>query len=575
MRKFGITLLVLVLLGAVGYAIYYFLEPKAPNVSLDFAKPGDVFIGKPFALSISYANSSDQVLKNAKFLVVLPPEIAFLGKPADQRVFEKPIGDVGPGSVTPETLNLVALSGAQSFKEVTAKLRYNLANNPDVQFEATKTFDLGLGLPAVSLTVVVPQSINSGENFDTQVKLQNNTGEDVKSITLKLSYPPVFNFVKSDKEEARKNNQEWIFPMLAKGQTDSVTVNGNIVGADLARYQFAASASSDYMGQTYAMDNQTADIAISPSPLSLSVLVNGSDPNSYVARAGDEINYEMKYKNNSPVPLSNLKLTAGMVGEMYDFSTLSASAVFNSITNVLTWTQQNVGDLAVLNPGEERSISFRVRLKNAFTIRRLGDKNFSVKLNLSLESPTVPPGVAAQKTVTISKTETKLAGQTDVKATGYFYDSASGILNKGPYPPKANQKTQYTVHWKVTNYTTDIADTVIKATVIPGVNFTGQVKSNADTKPTYDAQSGVITWNLGSVPATKGIVTPAFEAVFQIEYTPSNLQVGKEVVLLGATELSAKDVFVDRGISAASDQITTFLKEDPKIPSNLDRNVRP
>ena len=443
-----------------------------------------------------------------------------------------------------------------------------------MQFEAAKTFDLGLGLPAVSLVIVTPQSVNSGENFDTQIKLQNNTTEDVKGTVLKLSYPPVFNFVKSDKEEARKNNQEWTFPTLAKGQTESVTVNGNLVGADLARYQFAASASSDYMGQTYAMDNQTADIAISPSPLSLSVFINDSNPNSYVPRAGDDVNYTVRYKNNSSVPLSNLKLTAGLVGEMYDFSTLSANAVFNSITNVLTWTQQSAGDLAVLNPGEERSISFRIKLKSAFPIRRLGDKNFSLKLNLSLESPTVPPGVAAQKTVTISKIETKLSGQADVKSAGYFYDSASGILNKGPYPPKANQKTQYTVHWKVINYSTDITGTVISAKVALGVNFTGQVKSNSGNQPSYDGASGVVTWNLGDVPATKGIVGPAFEAIFQIEYTPSNLQIGEEVALLGETKLVVKDAFTGRDISAVSDEVTTFLRDDPKITVS-DRNVRP
>lgn len=573
MKKFGITLLVLIILGGAGYAIYYYIQPKAPNVSLDFTRPGDVFIGKPFTLAVSYSNSSDQVLKNAKFSIILPSEISFLGKPPDQRVLEEPIGDVGPGSITPETLNLIALGGTQSFKQITAKLRYNLVNSQNIQFESSKTFDLSLGLPAVSLTVAVPQSANSGENFDAKIKLQNNTGEDIKNIKLKLSYPPVFNFLKADKDGA-VNNQEWTFSALDKGQTDGVIVNGNLLGADLARYQFGASLSADYMGQTYAIDNQNADIAISPSPLSLSLKINGSDPASYMARAGDDINYQVIYKNNSSVPLSNLKLTAGMVGEMFDFSTISANAIFNSITNVLTWTQQNASDLAVLASGEERAISFRIKLKESFPIRRLGDKNFSLKLNLSLESPTVPPGVAAQKTVTISQAETKITGQADVKAIGYFYDAASGILNKGPYPPTANQKTQYSIHWKVTNYSTDITGAVVSATVAPGVNFTGQVKSNSDTKPTFDQATGLITWNLGSVPATKGILSPAFEAIFQIEYTPSNLQIGQEVTLLGETKLDAQDAFTGRAMMALSPSITSFLKEDPKI-SATDRGVRP
>lgn len=573
MKKFGITLLVLLLVGGAGYAIYYFLSPKAPNVSLEFTRPGDVFIGKPFALAVSYSNSSDQVLKNAKFSVVLPPEVAFLGKSPDQRVFEEPIGDVGPGSVTPNTINLVALSGAQSFKQVTAKLRYNLPNSPDVQFESNKTFDLGLGLPAVSLTISVPQNAQSGENFDTQVKLQNNTGEDVKNVKLKLSYPPTFNFVKADKDGG-VDHQEWAFPSLAKGETDNLTINGSLLGADLARYQFAGILSSDYMGQTYTIDNQSADIAISPSPLSLTLRINDSDPNSYSARAGDDVNYQIYYKNNSSIPLSNLKLTAALVGEMYDFSTLSANAIFNSITNVLTWNQQNVSDLAVLNPGEERSIGFRIKLDKSFPIARLGDKNFSLKINLSLESPTVPPGVAAQKTINVLGAETKITGQVDVRSTGYFYDAAAGILNKGPYPPKANQKTQYTVHWKVINYSTDLTGVKISASVTPGVNFTGQIKSNADTAPVFDQTTGQITWNIPNIPATKGILSPAIEATFQIEYTPSNLQIGQEVTLLGETRLEAQDGFTGRQLVSLADSVTTFLKEDTKITAT-ERNVRP
>jgi hypothetical protein len=448
-----------------------------------------------------------------------------------------------------------------------------LAASPDVQFEASKTFDVGLGLPAVSLTITVPQNAGSGENFDVQIKLQNNTQEDAKNVKLKLGYPPVFNFVKADREAA-SGNQEWVFPTIAKGETASVTVNGNLVGADFARYQFAGTVTSDFMGQTYAIDNQSADIAISPSPLALSMRINGIDPASYVARAGDDLSYQIIYKNNSPVPLTNLKLSVGLVGEMYDFSTLSANALFNSVSNVLSWTQQNIPELAVLDPGEERSANFRIRLRDSFPIRRLGDKNFVLKANLSMESPTVPPGVAAQKTVTLYRAETKITGQAEVGAAGYFYDAASGILNKGPYPPRANQKTQYTVHWKIKNYSTDLTGAVISASVAPGVSFTGQVKSNADTAPVFDQIRGIVTWNFGNVPATKGILSEPFEAVFQIEYTPSNLQVGQEIGLLGETRLTAVDAFTGREIFSTDGPITTYLKEDPKITAT-DRNVRP
>lgn len=564
----------MIILATVGAAsaIYYFLKPSAPNVSLEFTKPDKIFVGKPFTLGVSLSNSSDQVLKDAKFSVFLPAELTFLDHP-DQRVYEESLGDIGPGSVTPKTINLIATAGAQSFKQVQAKLSYSLTTSPDVQFQSQGTADVGLGEPAVAVSIVTPQSVNSGENFDVKVKLQNNTSEDIKNLDLKLSYPPSFNFVKADLDGAI-NNQEWTIPVLQANQSQALTVSGNLVGADLSRFQFVGAVSAQYSGTSYTIDSENSEMALSPSPLSVRLVLNNSDVNSYLANAGDNLNYEIFYKNNSQTSLANLKLSAGLVGDMFDFTTLSTDGIFNSITNVLSWNQQNAQDMAVLGPGEERSVRFNIRLKNAFPIRRLGDKNFTLKVNLNMESPTVPEGVAAQKTVTIVSGETKLIGRADVKALGYFYDAASGILNKGPYPPRANQKTQYTIHWQVLNYSTDISGVKLSANVAPGVNFTGKVKSNADSQPVYNSATGVISWDLGNVPATKGVISAPFEAVFQIEYTPSNLQIGSDVPLLQDTQLTAQDTFTGHAISASAPTVTTALPDDNKI-SGTDRRVRP
>jgi hypothetical protein len=260
---------------------------------------------------------------------------------------------------------------------------------------------------------------------------------------------------------------------------------------------------------------------------------------------------------------------------MFDFPTLKTNATFNSITNVLSWTQQNSQDLAILNSGDEKQVTFEIKLKPNFPIQRLGDKNFTLKLkDLTLQSPTVPPGVAAQKTVSLSQLENKVAGQVALKASGYFYDAASGILNKGPYPPRVNQKTQYTIHWDVTNYSTDVSSTVITAKLAPGASFTGQVKSNMPTQPTYDSTTGIVTWNLGFIPATKGVLSSPAGAIFQIEYTPSSAQAGEEVQLMGATALSAVDTFTNNQLTANDAEITTNLPDDTKI-SAQDRRVQP
>lgn len=575
MKKIGLTILVLLALAGAAAIAYYFLKPAAPNVSLEFSKPDQIYVGKPFNITISYSNSSDQVLKDAKFSLQLPPEISFLGQSTDQRVSEESLGDIGPGNMIPKDFALIALNGAQSFKRVTAKLNYMTSSASRTPFEATSNADISIGQPAVGLIVTTPQSVNSGENFDLSVKVQNNTQEDLKGVNLALGYPPVFKFGHSDDKHDLVNNQQYAWPTLLKGQSDEITVNGNLLGADQSRYDFAATVSSNFTtGQTYTINTQEAETAITPSPLTMRATVNGADTANYIAQAGQTLDYVIYYKNNSSVPLSNLKLSAKLVGAMFDFPTLQTDAVFDSINSVLSWSQQNASDLSILNLGEEKQLKFQVKLKGTFPIQRLGDKNFTLKVNLNMESPTVPPNVAAQKTVSLVALETKVAGQTALKASGYFYDASSGILNKGVYPAKVDQKTQYTIHWTIINYSTDITNAVIMAKLAPGANFTGQIKSNADSQPTYDANTGIVTWNLGSVPATKGVLSAPYEAIFQIEYTPSSVQAGEDIQLMGATTFSATDSFTGGQIGATDAEITSLLPDDTKVTAQ-DRRVRP
>lgn len=574
MKKFWIWIFVLVGLGAVGALVYDLVKPGTPNVTLEFSKPDSIQVGKPFALVVSYSNSSDQVLKDATFSILLPQEFAFLGRANDQRNMEESMGDIGPGSVNQQTINLVALGGEQSFKRVEAKIRYSLANSGQAQYETSRTADLNIGQDAVGVSIVTPENIANGENFDVAVQLQNNSGEDLKNLKLVMAYPPVFTFGKSS-ADGMTNNQELSIPLLPKGQSTALTITGTITGSDFSKYPFSATVSSIYSDQTYVLGNKSSEVALSPSMLGLSVKVNGVQLENYVAAPNDMLEYELDYKNNSSVPLSALRLTMVLTGTMFDLSTLEASGgLLNSLTNTITWTQQNAPDLVALNPGEEHSIKFRVRAKSDYPIRRLGDKNFTLHMDSSLESPTVPPGVAAQKTVAMLSAESKVKGQVSVKRIGLFYDAPSGILNKGPYPPRANQKTQFTVHWQVANFSTDVSNAVVKATLAPGVAFTGQTKSTIDAKPEFNSATGEITWNVGTVQATKGVISAPIEAVFQIEVTPSNLQVNQLVPLLGQTTVTAQDTFTNANLSATVDGLDTGLPDETKV-ANQNRVVLP
>lgn len=566
-RVLGAGVLVLVLI-LVAFGVYYFyFRQEQPSVSLEFSSPGEVLVGSPFTLSVSYSNYSDKIFKDAKLSLFLPEGVSFLGQPQGQRVTEMAIGDVGPGSINKENFNLIVLNGAQSLKHISAKFTYSAysgSSYSSAQFQNQTEMDLAVGQPAISLSFNSPQNVFSGEDFDITVNYQNNSSQDFKNLILKVDYPNIFQYEKSDIQPS-SDNDAWRFD-LGKGASGKLTVTGSIVGAPQSFFGIKGTVTANFLSENYDIETETASVMISNSPLSLDISLNNSD--NYIARVGDRLVYTFHYKNNSTVTLENISLRASLVGQLFDFSKINTSASFNPLTNVFTWMAANTPALASLGPGEDGSLTMELAAKNSFPIRRVSDKNYLLKVQAQVESPTVPPDTAAQKTLSLAKMETKVAGKTDIQAKAYWRDASSGILNKGPYPPRVNQPTQYTIHWIVANYGTDVSGVNVSAFLQSGARWTGNVKSNVASAPVYDQNSGRVSWGIGDLSAGTGVISAPPEAVFQVELTPNISQLNQILPILSETKLQANDNFTSSTIESSAPVADTSLPDDKTITTS-------
>jgi hypothetical protein len=570
MRKFTlITIGILLVAGGAAY-YYFFLRTPQPNVALEFSKPDQVQMGEPFTLMVSYSNYSDKILTDARLSVMLPDGLAFLGSSGDERTRDASIGDLGPGSINKQTFDLIATNGSQSLKTVTASILYGIGSDSNAQFETKKTVDVAVGQPAISLNFTTPQNVFSGENFDIGIGYQNNSQTDFKNLRLHIDYPPIYQFQRATLNPTTGNN-DWDIGTLGKNENGTLTISGSVIGAVQSFFGFNVSLLGDFNGQTYTLNSQTANLSVSLSPLSITSELREGE--NYIAHPGDMLHYILSYKNNSSVALKDVKITTTLVGDMFDFSSVRSNGFFNSITNTLTWTVANTPQLQGINPGDTGTVEVDVNLKGAYPISRISDKNFSLKLHSQIESPTVPPDVSATKTVSIADKETKVQGFLTVQAQGFFFDAASGILNSGPYPPKVNQATNYTIHWKITNYATDVSAVHLSTFLQSGSVFTGKIKSNTDTAPVYNSATGEVTWDIANIPATRGVVGVPLEAVFQVKATPAVNQVGQDIPLISETRIQGQDMFVSLPLSNISPPVTTALPDDTRITAT-DRRVK-
>lgn len=550
---------------AVG-GFYLYSNSSVQGISLDAETPSSVKIGEPFDIKVNFSNDSRSVLSHIRLSLNLPTSVV-LADGGVQRIVTKEIADIQVGGAYQEVFRVVAIPSASQIREFSVAANYS-SGLLIADFETRKNISVNVEDMGLNLTITSPEKILSGEEFEITVAYNRDdsgTENDIGTpdMSLQLEYPPTFVQTYSDKKPVSSNGNVWALGSLKNGDKGKLVVRGKVDLPDETGFEIKAKLVSKFMGSDYVMVSGYSEGIISPSPLSLKVSLDGG---YQAVRPGDMLNYVLTYKNNTEVALQNVILRAKLVGTMFDIPTLVGNnASFNGVNNTLTWDPGLFNELALLQPGAGGSVNFSIKAKNNYSIRKLNDKNFSLRVDARIESPTVPYLVSADKTVNLSTLTTKVAGQVSVKASGYFRDAESGILNAGSFPPKVDAPTDFTIHLTLKNFATDVKEIEVRASVEDGVVFTDKIKSNITAVPEVNGESGEIVWKIDRLTATSGILSDAPEAIFQIRATPRPNKAGLYMPLISITQIKAIDEFTGLELTGLGDAITTQLPADKTV----------
>lgn len=554
----------LVLAAGFGVAGFFWYQSRTvENLSVTLSVPDEVLVGAPFDLMVAIKNDSRSVLKTMSLMLEIPQGMVFVGGKGDRGLTSKELGDVGVGGFYQESFNVMVTEGEQTVKHLRALVSYQ-PGSLGSRFEKEATFDLSVGGQALRLELVAPQKTFSGEEIEFKVSYQNVSGVTFSGLELQLDTPPSFSITYSSLKPDF-NNTIWTIGDLTTSAKNEIVVRGIITGPEGSFYGFRAGLAANFAGRLYTIAEKSQSITISTSPLSLEMVAN--DNPTYIAQPGDSVTYRLTYRNNTTVGLRDVIIKAKLIGVFFDIPSVSSRGFLRSPENTVMWTAAQVPELDVIPPAASGFVDFSVGLKPEYPIKRLSDKNFVLKVEAEIESPTVPPFVGARKTIAQAKIETKVRGFFRVDARGFFRDAASGILNRGPLPPVVGTPTQFTIHWLLWNYGTDISNVELRSFLGGNVRFTGVLKSNTGILPTYNDRTQEIVWNMGRVIATKGISDDRpLEAIFQVELTPGINQVGGTPKLVEKLVARATDDFTNLNLTAEDLEVETNLPDDPTIP---------
>ena len=533
---------------------FWYQAYTAQGLTFIFEGPDHVQVGVPFDLEVSIENNANGILQEAELTLTLPEDMVFLGAHSGKTIARKPLGNLGEGSLTTDTFQAMVLSGESSLKQLQGMVSY-LPVSLGARFEQQEIEELRVSDTGIALDLRSPNKVFSGEEFEIELEYENNSEIVYDDFEVRLAYPAGMTIVSSSLEAI---GAAGVFEIgdLQAGSENVITIVARLEGPDNAFFDIDGRASASFLGERYDLNERSASVSISPSPLSLDLEVNGES--EYTVFPAERLRYEIVYRNNTNVGLEDVILTAQLSGEMFDFEEISTGGgAFNSGTQTISWNASQIPALKNVGAGAEGRVIFSIESRADYPISRISDRNFTLSVKSEIESPTVPQGVASDRTVGTASIESKVAGSLRLLGSSFFKDASSGILNSGPFPPKVGEATDFTIHWTLQNTSTDMEDVEIKAFLGPNVSFTGEAKSTTGVLPQYNPRTQEVVWQVDRISATEGIVSDPVEAIFQVELLPGSDQANRIVTLVGKTSLKAHDAFTNGGLEYQINEVTT------------------
>ncbi len=531
-----------------------------PTVQLDAFVPSLIARGVPFDLSVEAMNQSDVAITGGTIEVRLPEGVRPAEGDQSRAVLSADISSVAPNTLTKQSFKLLPLGGENTVEKVSIVFSYTSGSGS--RFETTFSKEVMISKAAVTVTVAVPDKVISGSTFETVISYENSSEATFSGLALRVKYPASFKVVSSSPQPSGPDGS-WLVPKLAPGERGRVSIRGFIDGSSDGQTTVLASLVASAAGTEYNVAEQSAGIGFSPSPVSLEVLVNNRS--DYVAQTGETLAYMVRYRNESGIALAGAVISLQVSGALVDPASVKTSGSFNSNTNTVTWTAAQVPALKLIEPGASGSVDLRVGLR-ASSPNVYSPKNFAVKVFAQFESPSVPYYLEASSTSAIATLETRIGGSISVTSKVYYRDVAFPNPS-GPFPPKVNQPTRFTVRWRLVNAATDAHDVVVRASLRGGVAWTTSTKvTEGDLE--YDARTQEVTWTLDKLSAMKGVVTNPAEAVFQVEVTPSVTQIGQFAQVVSETLATGTDDFTGGALASRAPALSSSVPDDSSVAQN-------
>lgn len=540
----GGLVIALVIVG-IGYLVYNFLNQG--GVDFRVIGPQEAKSGELKNIQCQIFNNSQTPLVDTELIVNLP-EGVFNPEDPSARKMTISLGEIAAKTEEDRSFSLLFTGENNTLQQVEVVFHYR-PQSVSALFEKRDLAKVLIYDSIFRLNVQNPSQIFIDQNFPITVSWSNMSDYPFENVELRAEWPSNFTLSESNPQTSFSSNNRWSLGALMSGGQGKVNLKGYISGQAGETLKVIFNLGIVQGDQFFPLAKAEGVFTLVENPLRVYTLVNGGT--SYEADLGEELNVKIYYQNNYSSALRNLKLVVNLNGEAFDFTTLKApKGVFASNLHQITWDGLYVPELYNLNPHEDGSLEFTVKLKKNWPMVRLDQQNPVLEIKTTIESSNLPENTDLSELPKSSFVSTvKINTVTDLIVESYFRDPTAPIANTGNLPLRVNQPTDFTIHWKIKNTYNALNNVVVQTTLPYWVEFTSQVAGNyGPSRPEYDSLTKTVTWSIPIVEAGSGILDKGYEAVFQVRVTPVANYTNQAIPIIGETSLRAIDAFTGKAI---------------------------
>jgi flagellar basal body-associated protein FliL len=531
-----ILLIVLTLVGIGTYLSWKSMSFSKEALKVEILGSEKTTIGEEVEYVVKMKNNGDIRLESPE-LTFTYPEGSIIGTDESKvKVMNSEAlgGDIYPGEERSFKFTARLLGKEKDTKVAKVSVSFQ-PKDLKTRSEVSTTFTTILGTIPLDLNLDVPAEASSGKAFTFRVNYSSNVTYPLTDLTCYVELPSDFEFLYS--QPNGMDNTQWDIPVLNDGGAGKIEISGILNGQAMEQKVFKARIGIWQNGNFILLKEVVKGVQIVAPALYITQKVN-NDAN-YMASPGDQLHYEITFRNVGDNALQNLALITKLNGDQFDLNSIKTidGGKYQAGDNSIVWDASSIPELNILDVGQVGTVEFWVNVKSQWAMKSLNDKNPIIKDKVTL-------GGASQEFLT--KINSVISAQQKIYSDNTYFE------NSGPYPLESGQKTTLTVEWKAINSYNDL-ESAKMITVLPeSVTFVGKTYPEG-TEITYDEDTSEVVCNIGSLPAGSGIIKDAKICAFQISVQPELAE--EVIILLGSAQLSGIDQWTNKTLTTKTETL--------------------